>query len=228
MSEQEILEKAKEIFADYGVKEIRAAGKSERKGLVSYGVEVHTETGERYFAQFTAQGGKLLLLDSYKECKDRNFNADACIGIAEKFLTGLGYEGLAPVWVSEAGVQCDINFAYMQNGVVCYNDLVKVKVCEERGAVTGLEARSYLMNHTERELPAPAIAQSKIERAAASRMELVGVRLALIPVEGQETLAYEINGTHAGSEYYAYLVAKSGRMVELFTVVDSSAGRALM
>ncbi len=228
MSEQEILEKAKEIFADYGVKEIRAAGKSERKGLVSYGVEVHTETGERYFAQFTAQGGKLLLLDSYKECKDRNFNADACIGIAEKFLTGLGYEGLAPVWVSEAGVQCDINFAYMQNGVVCYNDLVKVKVCEERGAVTGLEARSYLMNHTERELPAPAIAQSKIERAAASRMELVGVRLALIPVEGQETLAYEINGTHAGSEYYAYLDAKSGRMVELFTVVDSSAGRALM
>ena len=116
----------------------------------------------------------------------------------------------------------------MQNGVVCYNDLVKVKVCEERGAVTGLEARSYLMNHTERELPAPAIAQSKIERAAASRMELVGVRLALIPVEGQETLAYEINGTHAGSEYYAYLDAKTGRMVELFTVVDSSAGRALM
>ena len=132
------------------------------------------------------------------------------------------------VWESESGTTCDLNYVYEQNGAAVYPDMIKVKVCEERGAVTGLEARSYLMNHTERELPAPAIAQSKIERAAASRMELVGVRLALIPVEGQETLAYEINGTHAGSEYYAYLDAKSGRMVELFTVVDSSAGRALM
>ena len=98
----------------------------------------------------------------------------------------------------------------------------------ERGAVTGLEARSYLMNHTEREIPAPSLSKSKIERAAATRMELTGVRLALIPVEGQETLAYEINGTHGGTEYYAYLDAKPGRMVELFPVVDSGAGRALM
>lgn len=228
MSEAEILDKAREVFADYGVKEVNSAGRTESKNIPAYGVEVRTETGERYFAQFTEQGGKLILLDGYKECKDRNFDANACIGIAEKFLGGLGYEGLEPVWVSEAGVQCDINFAYVQSGVVCYNDLVKVKVCEERGAVTGLEARSYLMNHTQRDIPAPAVSKTKIERAAASRMELTGVRLALIPVEGQETLAYEINGTHEGCEYFAYLDAKTGRMVELFTVVDSAMGRALM
>ena len=228
MSEGEILDKAREVFGGYGIRELNAAGKTERGNILAYGVDIRTETGERYFAQFTARGGKLLLLDSYKECKDRNFNAEACIGIAEKFLAGLGYEGLEPVWVSEAGVQCDINFAYVQNGVVCYNDLVKVKVCEERGAVTGLEARSYLMNHTQRQIGAPSVSKSKIEEAAATRMELNGVRLALIPVEGRETLAYEINGTHGGSEYYAYLDAKTGRMVELFTVVDSSSGRALM
>ena len=84
------------------------------------------------------------------------------------------------------------------------------------------------MNHTEREILAPSLSKSKIERAAATRMELTGVRPALIPVEGQETLAYEINGTHGGTEYYAYLDAKTGRMVELFTVVDSGTGRALM
>ena len=228
MKESEILDLARGVFAGYGAKDVVSAGKTERGGLASYGVEVRTDTGDRYFAQFTARGGRLLLLDSYKECKDRNFDANACIGIAEKFLASLGYEGLEPVWVSEAGVQCDINFAYVQNGVVCYNDLVKVKVCQERGAVTGLEARSYLANHTERDIPAPSVAQSVIERAAASRMEVNGVRLALIPVEGEETLAYEINGTHAGSEYYAYIDAKSGRMVELFTVVGSASGRALM
>lgn len=228
MSEGEILEKAREVFSGYGVKEVNALGKTESKTAPCYGVEIRTETGERYFAQFTERGGRLMLLDGYKECKDKNFDSEACIAIAEKFLGGLGYDGLRPVWVSESGVQCDINFAYVQSGVVCYNDLIKVKVCEERGAVTGLEARSYLMNHTEREIPAPSLSKSKIERAAATRMELTGVRPALIPVEGQETLAYEINGTHGGTEYYAYLDAKTGRMVELFTVVDSGAGRALM
>ena len=84
------------------------------------------------------------------------------------------------------------------------------------------------MNHKKRSIPEPSVSQSKIERAAARRMDLNGVRLAMIPVEGKETLAYEINGTHGGSEYYAYVDAKTGRMVELFTVVDSSSGRALM
>ncbi len=228
MSEEEIAEKARGIFAPYGVKEVDVLGKTEQKGLTAYGVQAYTETGERYFAQLSERGGKLLLLDSHKDCEDKNFDAGACIGIAEKFLGGLGYAGLEPVWVSEAGVQCDINFAYVQQGVVCYNDLIKVKVCEERGVVTGLEARAYLMNHTDRDIPAPALAQSKIERAAASRMQLRGVRLALIPVEGEERLAYEINGTHAGSEYFAYLDAATGRMVELFTVVDSAMGRAVM
>lgn len=189
---------------------------------------MRTDTGDRYFAQMTEQGGKLMLLDGYRDCATHNFDTHACIGIAEKFLDKLGFEGMEAVWVSESGAECDINFAYVQGGVVCYNDLVKVKVCEERGVVTGLEAHSYLMNHQTRDIPAPALSKTKIERAAESRMELNGVRLALIPVEGAETLTYEINGTHSGSEYYAYVDAKTGKMVELFTVIDSSSGRALM
>ena len=227
-SEQEIEETARSIFADYKVTELRLLGRTEMKGFAAYSLEFRTETGDRYFAQMTEQGGKLMLLDSYKDCGAHNFDAHACIGVAETFLAKLGYEGLEAVWVSESGTACDINFAYVQGGVVCYNDLVKVKVCEERGVVTGLEAHSYLMNHTVRDIPAPTLSQSKIERAAASRMDLNGVRLALIPVEGEETLAYEINGTHGGSEYYAYIDARTGKMVELFTVIDSSSGRALM
>lgn len=228
VSEKEVEKIAAGVFSGYGVTRLSHAGKTERGGLSLYGIEFETETGDRYFAQFTERGGKLMLMDSFRPCKDKNFDSDACIGIAESFLKKLGYEGLEPVWVSESGVQCDINFAYTEGGVVCYNDLVKVKVCEERGAVTGVEARAYLTNHTARDIPSPAVSKSKIERAAASRMDLAGVRLALIPVEGKETLCYEVNGTHGGREYYAYLDAKSGRMVELFTVVDSGSGRSVM
>lgn len=228
IGEAEAEELAREMFADYEISDLKVTGKTERKEFSVYNVMIGTEKGDKYLAQITEQGGKLILFDGYKGCSTANYDADACIRIAENFLEKLGYSHLEAVWVSEGGVQCDINFAYVQGGVVCYSDLVKVKVCEERGIVTGLEANAYLMNHTKRSIPEPSVSQSKIERAAARRMDLNGVRLAMIPVEGKETLAYEINGTHGGSEYYAYVDAKTGRMVELFTVVDSSSGRALM
>ena len=225
-SEEEVLSAAKELFG--GLKEIRPAGKTQAGGTALYGAEIVTEAGDRFFAQFTARGGRLALLDGYRPCSQENFDARAAVQIAEKFLARAGYTGLEPVWVSEAGSECDINFAYCQGGVVCYNDLVKVKVCKERGIVTGLEARAFLTCHKERSIPAPALSKSKIEAAARSRMELSGVRLALIPVEGEEVLCYEVRGVFGGREYFAYLNAKSGRMEDLFVVVGSASGKSVM
>lgn len=64
---------------------------------------------------------------------------------------------MRPVWSNESGTVATINFAYEAEDVIVYSDLVKVKVCEERGLVTGMEASSYYLNHTERSIPAPAL-----------------------------------------------------------------------
>ena len=45
---------------------------------------------------------------------------------------------------------------FVQDGVTCYPDLIKVGISLESGALTGFEAAGYLMNHRERELPEPA------------------------------------------------------------------------
>ena len=53
-------------------------------------------------------------------------------------------------------------------------------------------------------------------------------RLCLIPVDNTETLAYEFSGEYGGSTYYVYIDAVNGSECELFTVVGSNQGRALM
>lgn len=42
----------------------------------------------------------------------------------------------------------EINFVPEDGGALIYPDMIKVKVCETRGIVTGIDAFSYWMNHT--------------------------------------------------------------------------------
>ena len=52
-------------------------------------------------------------------------------------------------------------------------------------------------------------------------LEVESSRLAIIPTEGGEVLAYEFCGTYGGRTYYVYLDADTGREVDVFTVVGS-------
>ena len=45
---------------------------------------------------------------------------------------------------------CTINFAYRENGVTYYSDLIKVGVSMKDGTVVSMEAKGYLTNHTDR------------------------------------------------------------------------------
>ena len=42
---------------------------------------------------------------------------------------------------------CTINYAYVQDGAVCYSDLVKVGVALDSGEIVSFSATGYLMNH---------------------------------------------------------------------------------
>ncbi len=165
---------------------------------------------------------------SYKDCTKKNFSVDRCIAIAEDFLSSIGYDGLKPVWTSENGTTCNLNFAPVQSGAILYPDLVKVKVCEERGIVTGVEALSYVLNHGERNLAKPAMSESQAKANVNGNMEISGSRTAVIPFDGGEVLCYEFVGKLDGNEYYVYVDAATGEEIEVLTVIGTKQGRALM
>ena len=224
---QEAEELAKQYFADYKVSKADCTGEAAAEALTVYNVNLKTEDGDM-FVQISKLGGKVVAFDSYKDCTKNNFSVDRCIAIAEDFLTSIGYDGLKPVWTSENGTTCNLNFAPVQSGAILYPDLVKVKVCEERGIVTGVEALSFVLNHGERKLAKPAISEAQAKANVNGNMEISGSRTAVIPFDGGEVLCYEFTGTLDGNDYYVYVDAATGEEIEVLTVIGTKQGRALM
>ena len=218
---------AREIFADYKVTDARCTGEATRGNLAFYNITLMTDDGEM-LAQLSKKGGKMVMFDSYKECTQHNFSVERCRDIAADFLKALGFENLETVWASENGTTCNINFCPVQNGVIIYPDMVKVKVCEERGIVTGAEAMSYVMNHSERDIAGATITRAEAQSVIDGRIEVTGSRLALIPVDGQEVLCYEFAGKFDGSDYFVYVDAATGNEVQVLTVVGTAQGRAIL
>ena len=220
-------ELAAQYFESYNIKDVRCTGETLAEQLSCYNLVMTTKDGEMS-AQLSKQGGKVVEFNSYKDCNDKNFSVERCVDIAEDFLKSLGYKDMKAVWTSENGTTCNLNFAYAQNGVVIYSDMVKIKVCEERGIVTGMEGLSYVLNHTERTLPAAKISRSDAKSKLNKDFETETSRLCVIPTDGGETLCYEFYGTYGDNTYYIYVDAATGNEIEVFTVIGTKQGRALM
>lgn len=218
---------AKQYFADYDVKDVHCTGETLAEQLECFNIVMNTDDGEMS-AQLSKKGGKVVEFNSYKDCNDKNFSVERCIDIAEDFLSSLGLENMKAVWTSENGTTCNLNFAYEQDGVIIYSDLVKVKVCEQRGIVTGMEALSFVLNHSERTIGEATISESEARAKLHDGYEVDGSRLCVIPTDGGEALCYEFYGTYEGSIFYIYLDANSGDELEMFTVIGTKQGRALM
>lgn len=218
---------AAKYFESYNISDVKCTGEVTAESLTCYNVTMQTKDGEMS-AQLSKQGGKVVEFNSYKDCNDKNFSVERCVDIAQDFLKALGFKNMKAVWTSENGTTCNLNFAYEQNGVVIYPDMVKVKVCEERGIVTGMEGLAYVLNHTQRELGSAKISKSDAKAVLNGGFEAEGSRLCLIPVDGGEVLCYEFYGAYGGNDYYIYVDAATGNEVEVFTVIGTAQGKALM
>lgn len=220
-------ELARGYFESYKVSDARCTGEAVANQLACYNVMLTTPDGEM-MAQLSKQGGKVVMFDSYKDCNDKNFSVERCVDIAQDFLNGLGYAGMKPVWTSENGTTCNLNFAYEQDGVIYYPDVIKLKVCEERGMVTGMEGLSYVLNHTRRTNGKATISQAEARKRLSANINVEGARPAVIPLDDKEVLTYEFYGNYDGRDYYIYVDAKTGNEVEMFTVIGTAQGKALM
>lgn len=216
---------AKNLFSDYKVTDAKCVG--EALGIIPmYNVNLTVPDGEM-LVQLSKAGGKLVGFDSFKECSDNNFSVDNCLSIAQNFIEKMGYGNLIAVWASENGTTCNLHFATEQDGVIIYSDLVKIKVCEQRGIVTGMDASGYILRHRDRQIEGASISAEQAKGAINGNVAVSSTRLALIPVAGQDTLCYEFFGEMGGVEYYIYVDANTGEELEVRTVVNTKQGKLI-
>lgn len=182
-----------------------------------------TLDGTNGYAQLAGQGGMLIMLSTSTYAQTGVSASSTCQQAAMALCEGLGFGDMQVVWSAVSDGECVVNLAPMQNGVVLYPDLVKVKLDNSNGRVLGFDASHYAYNHIERELSEPTITE-KQARASLSMSPISEGRLSLIPLrETREVLAYEFE-CHNDGTYYIYIDAHTGDEVNILYVIDDETG----
>ena len=179
-------------------------------------------------ARVTRAGGQLLYLLCDSAVEDVNLTDRQAVDAARAFLLSRGYGEMEMSYSSRFGGIMTVNFAAVQNGVVLYPDLVKVQVSMADGAIIGLEAANYLMNHVPRALELPALTEQDAAQRIGGALTPVATRLCVIPENTEEYLCYEVTATSGSDTFLVYIDAMSGIERRLMQVISDDNGSLVM
>ncbi len=217
------------IFENRGIKDLKSVGEVEGR-TKAYCFTATLPIGELY-AQVSKVGGKVLMFtvssntstnDMMRSDKSKDSED---ISSGETFLKSLGLDDMKAVWTAKSNGVSVINFAYQQDGVIVYSDLIKIKI--ENAIVTGMESFDYYLNHTKRDIPTPIITEDEALAKVSKNLSVKNSRLALIPLGEKEELTYEFMAEGDNATYYVYISAINGRQVQNFKVVEGTEGTLL-
>ena len=220
-------QKVRQYFEGYHIADVRLTGETLSRDVKAYNFVLTDENGTEFFAQITKNGGKLAFFDSFEACGTKNFDLESCDTLAQAHLKMLGYEHLTPVWFSDAGMVASIAYVTEIEGVRAYPDMIRVRVCEEKGRVVGLDARGYLVNHHGDRKINPSLSEEEAQARLSPELTVRSAHLALIPVMGREMLTYEFVCTSGEEQFIFYLDARTGEEVRIFRVHASAQGSYL-
>ncbi len=145
---------------------------------------------------------------------------------AAEYLEKIGYTNMAATYSADENGVCIVNFAYRAGEYICYPDLIKVGVSLSDGRITSMDARDYIMNHVEREIPAEALTPAAAAEKAAEGLAVKRVARAVIPTGGGfEKFAYELRCTAAdGQDVLVYVDTTTGQEDDILLLLYADGG----
>ena len=118
------------------------------------------------------------------------------------------------------------NFAYVQDGVVCYSDLIKVGVALDDGSLQSFEASDYVKAHIQRQLPQIQVDAQTASAKVPPELEVLGTETVLIPSAGKyELLCHEFECQDSeGLRYLIYVNSVTGEQEKIMLVLQDENG----
>lgn len=225
LSAEEITEEqAKQYVKDivFEGEDVKIEYLGETKGdFVTYDYTV-TRNKVAYNVQVTKRQGVLLTMSGFIVKETPNISTEKAQEIAINFASKIGFENMVATWEEVKDNIAYINLAPVQNEVVLYPDLVKVKVDLFNQNVVGFEARNYAFNHTERNTDVK-ISLQDAEKELGFDYKILNTRKAVIALEDEsEVVVYEFCCDRIDGLFYYYVNATTGKLAKILKVVDSN------
>lgn len=183
------------------------------------------------YAGISKIGGHIVWMEKPRDVTSVSLEEEEAQQIAQEYLKNLGYENMEPNYSVRYNNSILFNFAYTENDVTIYTDLIKVKVALDDGEVVGIDAAAYVKSHHEREIDVltPTMNLEEARGNVKVDFNIENERLTIIPKYGKiEVLCYEFSGKYDDSDFLVYINAKTGKQEEILKIIKDENGTLMI
>lgn len=228
MDSEKAKKSVQKFLGEDKVREVADAGKSDSGPIKTFSFTVTLKDSpkdQKINIGVSQKGGHILWMLYNRPVKESKIEMDKAKKIGIEYLNSKGYKSMEDTYYLTQDNIATINYAYRQKSVTIYPDLIKLKVALDTGEIVGLEAKTYLSNHTERDIPEPKITAAEAKEKINSNLKLSGSGMAIIPTSyKKEIFCYEFKGKLNNNDFIVYINAETGEEEDILMIVNTPNG----
>ena len=185
--------------------------------------------GSQAWISISQKGGHVVLANSTKDVKAEVITQEQANEIGQKFLESRGIMNVKPTYYLKQNGIVTINYAYVQDNVTVYSDLIKLKIALDNGEILGMETSGYLNSHTQRTFATPKVSQDEARSKINKSLDVVSEGMAMIPTEYQsEILCWEFKGIVEDRQFLVYINVETGKEEDVLVILETPDGTLTM
>ncbi len=217
---------AKEFFKDLEVEKVDKNAFLENATIPAYDFSVSLkDREEKYSITISQKGGHVVQTSLDRNVNEEKISQAEANEIGKSYLSSKGFKDMKETYFIKQGNVVTINYAYNDNGVIVYPDLIKVKVALDNGEILGIETTGYLNSHKEREYVYPKITIDEARKSLNKNLEIMSENMAIIPTEWKtEIFCYEFKGKVEDKEFLVYVNVETGKEEQILVILDTPGG----
>lgn len=229
ISEERASEIVRKFIGEDQIKEISNLGLSENATIPVYDFSFKNKQDQSGNISISQKGGHIVYFNSNRDIGAEIISQEEANEKGKQFLNTKGFPDMKETYYLKQEGVVNINYAYLQNGVIMYPDLIKVKVALDNGEVLGIETSGYLNNHEQRNLPEVKISKEEAKKTLNKELQIESEGFAVIPTEWKsEIYCYEFKGKVDDKEFLVYINCENGREEDILVIKDTPNGTLTM
>lgn len=226
ISKEEAKKLVEKEIDDFSISSI--SEKKERNsaiGVYSFTLK-HEKEDRKAYVDVSKIDSRVAMVMDNRPVKDKKISSKEAVKKANEFLVKNGFKDMRATFSLEDDNRLVINYAYVQDEVMMYPDLIKIKVALDDGSIVGFDSTKYLTSHYKRSIKEPKLTKEQaIERVGERLENKEAARLCYIPTTYlKELYCYEIEGTYNGDTYFIYINAITGEEEKILKLVRTKQG----
>ena len=225
IDEETAKQKAEEFIGKDKIKETKSNGYVENGDIPVYRFEITTNEEQNIGISISKKGGHVVFLNYNRNVTEEKISPEESVQKGKEYLNNKGFPNMQETYYLKENGFITVNYAYKQNNVVIYPDLIKVKIALDNGEIIGLESTGYLNNHYERNISKNLISIEDAKKQLTNNIEIKSEGLAIIPTEwNTEILCYEFKGKVEDIDFIAYINAETGEEEDILIITNTPNG----